>query len=237
MKKTFLLFLIGAGLFAIMHGASSSGSEKLFIDSIYRQDTLQKLQILYRGVTWTNKYRRFTGDQFFGTQLFVPGTVSIDGHTFKNLRLKFDIYSDEVIIPLNREEIIQLNREMIDSFSLTVDNKTYTFLNFQNDTVSGLSGYCNLLCSGKASLYVKYIKTISTAVTEQSDGEFNQIYKVFLVRNGIISLIKSKNDMINVLGDKKPQLNEFIKKNRIRISRFDPGSFLPVIMYYNSIQD
>lgn len=239
MRKAFLLFLFLSG---ITFGNEAFGSASYYsFTGLTRysnqEDSLQKLQLLYRGVIWTNKYHRFVGDQFFLTPLFVPGIVSINGHAYKNLRIKYDIYSDELVTPVNSEEIIQMNKEMIDSFSLTFENKTYRFVNFQNDTVSGLDGYCNLLCSGNTSLYVKYIKTISTAVTIQVDGEFNQIYKIFLVTNGVISQIKNKKEMLEILYDKKDQLNEFIKKNRIRISRFDPESFLPVIKYYNTIKN
>ena len=102
-----------------------------FSSNILVQDTTNERQILYNGTIWTNRYHRIKGDQFLFSGLFLPATVSKNGKTFKNVSIKYDIYSDEIITPVNSEDILQLNKEMVDSFTLSFENKTYKFTNIQ----------------------------------------------------------------------------------------------------------
>jgi hypothetical protein len=236
MRRVFILYLLSILSASAIHGNTRCQSSSSLISTEFVQDdSLQRLQLLYRGVIWTNKYRRFTGDQFFRSTLFLPGTVSVNGHTFKNVRLKYDIYSDEIITPLNMEEIIQLNKEMVDSFTLTENNKVYRFINFQNDSASLLKGYCNLLYSGKTVLYVKHVKSISTAVTIQSDGEFNESSRIFVKSGEVIYPVKSTKDLISIMNDHRDEIMKYISDNKIKVTRNDPGSFIPVIRFYDNI--
>jgi hypothetical protein len=237
MRLVILLYLISVSSTLEIFGTPVYQSNILYTSISNQEDSLQKLQLLYRGVIWTNKYRRFNGDQFFLTPMFIPGTVSINGRTYKNLRIKYDIYSDELIIPLNMEEIIQLNKEMIDSFSLSFENKTYRFINSRNDSISGLNGYCCLLYSGKSALYVKYKKSISTAVTITSDGEFNQTTRIYFGEGDLIYPVKSTGDLLKILGGQKEEIRNYISKNKLKVSKNDPGSFIPVIKYYDSLSN
>jgi hypothetical protein len=235
MRRIILLWLISVCFTLEIHCIPVYNSSVFYQSSPIQEDSLQKLQLLYRGVIWTNKYRRFSGDQFFLTPVFMPGSVSVNGRTFKNLRIKYDIYSDELIIPLNMEEIIQLNKEMIDSFSLNYENKTYRFINFRDDSLSRLSGYCNLLYNGKSSLYVKYRKNISTAVTITSDGEFNQVSRIFFAEGDVNYPIKSIGDLLKIISGHKEEIKDFISRNKLKVSKNDPNSFIPVIEYYESL--
>jgi hypothetical protein len=203
--------------------------------NVTQHDTLKKMQILYNGILWSNKYRRIKGDQFLYNNLFLPGTVSINGQTFKNLRIRYDIYSDEISTPLNREEIMQLNKEKVDSFTIYLENKINRFIKIYEDTLKSFNGYVNVLYKGKSALYVKYKKEISSSFTEHSDGEFLQTYRIYFVKDNIVHIIIGKNDLLKVLNEDKVQIENFINKYKLKISKKIPESFVPVITYYDSI--
>jgi hypothetical protein len=109
------------------------------------QDSVWEKQLLYNGIIWKNKYHRILGDQFLFSDLFLPGTIFTHGKQFGNVRIKYDIFSDEIITPVSQEDILQLNSEMVDSFLIVSGDKTYRFINNKDDTISGLKGYVNLL--------------------------------------------------------------------------------------------
>ena len=235
MLRIFILYLISVCHTLEVYGTPFHQSQPLYHSISIQEDSLQKLQSLYRGVIWTNKYRRYEGDQFFLTSRFIPGTVTVDGHTYKNLRLKYDILSDEIITPLNMDEIIQLNKEIIDSFSLSVENRIYRFINMQNDSTALLNGYCNLIYNGRSCLYVKYVKKATTAVTPQSDGEFNQSSRIFVVYRDVAFQVKNSRDLLEIFSDHKEEIKQFISEKRLKLSKNDPWSFIPVMEYYDSI--
>jgi hypothetical protein len=235
MRRIILFFLLIIQSAVAVNGSTRYPSDQFCHTTPFQEDSLQKLQLLYRGVIWTNKYRRYSGDQFFLNPMFLPGSVSINGHTYKNLRLKYDIYSDEILTPLNMEEIIQLNKEMIDSFSLTFEKRIYRFINIPIDSASGLSGYCNLLYKGKSALYVKYVKEASTSVTAETDGEFNQSLRIFVESGEVIWPVKNSKDLSGIFKEDMEEVKNYISEKRLKVSKNDPDSFIPVIKYYDSI--
>jgi hypothetical protein len=227
-----ILFTIsfGTGLYGIIPGGHINNCSNISV-----QDSIKERQVLYNGTIWTNRYHRINGDQFLFSGLFIPATVSKNGKTFKNVRIKYDIYADEIITPVNSEDILQLNKEMIDSFTLSFENKIYKFTNIQADTLKGFKGYVNVLYIGKSALYLKYKKTITPAVTFQSDGAFNQTDQIYFKKGNSIYPLKNIDDLFKILTTQKDQIKNFIKKNKLKVSKKIPESFIPVIRYYDSI--
>lgn len=229
-----LVILLTITYRAAIYGINPDRSESIPANRTM-QDTLQKKQILYNGVLWTNKYHRIKEDQFLFSNFFLFGSVSINKQTFKNLRIKYDIYSDEIIIPLNLDEILQLNKESVDSFTISFENKVFKFTNIRDDTLKGFKGYVNVLYKGKSALYVKYKKEISFSNTDMYDGEFSQTHQIYFMKDSIVYPIRNTNDLFKVLSEEKIQIKNFIKKIKLRVSKKIPESFVPVIRYYDSI--
>ncbi len=236
MTKNIILSIIsfiislGTGLCAINQGESANISS-----TISEQDTIQERQILYNGMVWKNKYRWVDGAQFLFSDFFLPGTISMNSKTFKNVRIKYDIFSDEIITPVNDQDILQLNKEMVDSFTVQYEHKTYRFTNIRIDTLKGFTGYFNVLYNGRSSFCVKYHKSISSFDTSKSEGQFTQAHKMFLVKDNVIYPIRNKKDLLTELKANKEQIRNFIKKNKLKISGESPESFVPVIRFYDSI--
>jgi hypothetical protein len=236
MSRNIFLFVF---LFSIFHGSGLYGivpndSESLSL-IIYKQDTLKENQILYNGKLWRNRYYRIREDQFLFSKEFLSGNLSINGQLFRNLNIRYDIYNDEIMIPSNRGAILQLNKEMVDSFTLNFDNKTYKFTQIREDSVRGFNGYVNVLYKGKNALYVKFKKEIELLAVERKFDMFYQIHRIYFVKDSIVYQVTGKGDLLKILNENKVQIRNYIKKNKLQISKKRPESFIPVIDYYDSI--
>jgi hypothetical protein len=55
------------------------------------------------------------------------------------------------------------------------------------------------------------------------------------VKGGTVNQINSKNVLLKVLYEDKAHIKDFIKKNKLKISKKEPESFIPVIRYYDSL--
>ena len=236
MNRTLILFFIFVNSLSSGLVASAALKVDTCISNLYEQDTLRKNQDLYNGRVWTNKQRRINGDQFLFANYFLPGTVSSNGKTYKNLTIRYDIFSDEISIPVNREEILQLNKEMVDSFTVSFENQAFKFIQIRDtlSSVEGFKGYVNVLYHQKTSLFIKHIKLITPEISDKSDGDFLQTKRIFLVKDGIVSLIASVNDLYKALNTDKTQVKDFLKKNKLKISRDKPESFIPLLKYYDN---
>jgi hypothetical protein len=236
MKRIVVLFVIlfavsaRSGIYAINPNVS-----EIIRSEMTGQDTIKERQILYNGILWKNMYHRIKEDQFLFSNIFLPGALSINGQTFENVKIRYDIYSDEIMIPMNLEDIVQLNKEMVDSFTIYFENKVYKFTKLQEEILKGLKGYVNVLYNGKSALYVKYRKEISQVITDESDGEFFQTLQTYLMKDNVIYPIKKTNDLFKILNVDKVQIRNFLKKNKLRVSEKVPESFVPVVRYYDSI--
>ena len=175
-------------------------------------------------------------DQFFLTKEFLPGSVTIGGKTFNNLDVRYDIFSDQIMIPIYQGPILQLNKEMVDSFSLSFMNEKWRFINIKEDSLNLLNGYVNVLYKGKSELYVKYSKAIALLAVDKKYDKFYQLQKIFFVKNNIPNHITGKRNFLKLFGEDEQRVKDYIKKNRLVLSKKRPESFIPVIQFYDNLK-
>jgi hypothetical protein len=231
MRRIVFLFAVFFLILVCLPGISGRAEP----NSISPDDTID-IQTLYNGKAWRNLYYRVKGDQFLFSNEYMPGSATIRGKEFKNIHVKYDIYNDEILGITDHGIIIQLNKEMIDLFTMKYNDHVYYFKRIDPDSLNSLSGYFNILYDGPSSLYLKYKKEILLLAVENKFDLFNQIEKIYLKKDGKITLINSKKEFLGLLKDQKQQVHSFIKTNKIRISKKNPESFKPVIEYYDKIR-
>lgn len=214
-------------------GICSGQNTSVQSDEIIRPAEIS--QLLYNGKEWHNLYTMVKGDQFLFSKDYLPGSVTMNGKTYQNIDVNFDIYNDELITPSTHGIIIQLNKEMVDSFSLSFQLKTFRFINSRNDSVVG-NGYVNVLYNQRSMLYIKYKKEIELLAVDDKYDLFFRTYKIFLLKDGVAHQLSGKKDLLNALEDNKIPVKDFIKKNKMRVSKSTPESFIPVIRYYDSLR-
>jgi hypothetical protein len=236
MSRTNVILILYLILFSstVLSGAKSEYSGSVY-ETENRSDTIYENQILYNGRMWRNLYYQVEGNQFLFSNEFLPGTLTINGKTFSNIGLKYDIFKDELLTPLEPGGVLQLNKEMVDSFSLGFQNVTYRFIRVKEDSTDSPKGYFNVLYNYKTALYVKYCKKIDKLSTDGQYDNFYQFTRLYFVRGNKSFLVTGKSDLLNVMNDNKPQIKEYIKKNNLNISVKIPESFIRVLEYYDSL--
>lgn len=237
MKKNTILFIF---LFFNFTGSGLYGfcpiSSQLNPFNLNQPDTLKENQILYNGRIWRNLYYMVKEDQFLFSNQLLPGSVTINGQTFNNISIKYDIFNDEILTPTSNVTLLELNKEMVDSFSIDFQFRKYRFTRLEEDSLKGFKGYVNVLVSGKAGLYVKYKKEIAILAVDNKYDLFYPVNKIYFVKEGIPYLFTGKRELLNLTDDYKTQIKSYIKKNRLKISRKNPESFIPVVQFYNSLR-
>jgi hypothetical protein len=233
MIKFNLLFFLFHILLVFKISGSDFSSEPATVLS--RTDTVNDNQNLFKGRIWRNTCLAVVGDQFLFTKNYLPASLTTSGKTYRNLLLRYDIYKDEIIIPYEVGGTLQLNKEMVDSFSISFQNTTYRFTRIGEDSPEGLKGYFHVLYKGKSALYVKYIKEIYHVNGNNVNDEFFQRNQVYFVKDNKAFPIAGRGDLFRILKEQKAQIKEFISKNRIEVSKREPETFIPVIRYLDSL--
>jgi hypothetical protein len=200
-----------------------------------QQNTIKENQALYNGRIWRNLYYLVQGDQFLFSKEFMPGSISISGKTFPNILLKYDIFSDEILTPVDSGKILQLNKELVDSFSLVFQNKKYRFTKIMDDSQKRFKSFVNVIYEGKTALYVKYNKKIDRSSIEGKSDNFYQTSLIYFVKDNSVYTISKKGNLFTILKKDKSQIKDFIKKNKLKVSKKEPESFAQVIIFYDSL--
>lgn len=230
-------FILVIFIFAISQNLSGNFSgEYLFLKHPVKGktpslDTLRANQQLFNGRIWRNLYYTVEGHQFLFSDSFLTGSLVVRGKEFPDITLKYDAFKDEILIPLNTGRILQLNKEMVDSFTIIWQNKKYLFIKPGEDLQMG---YLNVIYSSKTALYVKYTKRIELLADQGKFDRFYQTSQTYYVRDGIVYPIDSKRDLIKVLKDDKELIRSFLRKNKLKISKTNPETFIPLIQFLDS---
>jgi uncharacterized protein YajQ (UPF0234 family) len=125
---------------------------------------------------------------------------------------------------------------LIGEFTLEHDNQVFLFRNFGTDSDQSLTGFVNVLSEGTASLFVKYNKEVLILAVENKFDLFTDNIRVYVEKDGISARVGNRGDLLRLLADRKQQVRDYIKSNRIRVTAKAPESIKPVVDYYNSLQ-
>ncbi|MEO8108593.1 MAG: hypothetical protein ABI594_01105 [Ginsengibacter sp.] len=246
---TFKVFLWSAFLLSSTRGFSQNTLADTSVESysisnalkLYHQ-SLSPETSLYNGREYAyNAYYPLhfnEGDPFFISNKFDTGVVFYNNILFRNVRMLYDEVKGELIVSdPARIYLIKLNTEKIGWFTIY----RHTFLNLTADIVKNSSlrpGFYEVLYSGNTSVYNKVSKKLeeiySTTEVNYKVAESNEY---FINKDGNYHLIKNSKELKNVLADKKKEMIQFMKKNKLNARRLDGASLIKIAAYYDTLNN
>lgn len=236
MAKSALYYLTSVLFLSFCPGIPLEIIKAVPTDSTVIQLNPSDKQLLLNGRIWRNPYSKAKGDQFFLTNTFLKGSVTFNGQRFNNLDLRYDIANDELILSIESYPVILMNKEMVDSFSLIFENRNYRMINAGTDTSDVLRGYVNVLYEGPSALYVKYTKKIQPLAVDGRYDLFVGEHHIYLRKGTEILPVAGKRKLLSLLEDKKKEISRYLKNNSLRLTKKDPATFIPVLIYYDSMR-
>jgi hypothetical protein len=219
----------------ISHGSAAS---PLLYQGIVSgvHDTLPDNQLLYNGRVWQNLYPGVRDDQFLFTRQFLKGSVTMRGITFKDIWLRYDIFKDELLTPGITGGVLQLNKELVDSFSIFHSSRNYSFIKIAGETMGVTGGYYNILYNGKHAFYARYIKKIGKLAEEGKYDRFYQVTRFYAADDKKLYQVSRRKDMERFYGKNKTAIRDFIRNNNPGISREDPAGFVAILHYLDNLR-
>jgi len=151
--------------------------------------------------------------QYFKDQKFSHGRIIYDGNIYSNILIKYDIFSNKLIVKLPNQQghdLIILSNNLIDEFSI----KQHHFI--KHITNNGQPFFYEIIFKNNINtLFKKNIKT------RRELFENSTIYSYFKSRNKYTLLYKNeyhdlntKKDFIKVFKTSKKQINSFYGTNK-----------------------
>jgi hypothetical protein len=178
-------------------------------------------------------YQDIEGNPYLNSE-FVDGVFYLKDTTAVKLKIRYNIYADEMEYQLKGIEYTVGNPESINKILL---GKSV----FVNLPFVAKGGYFELLESGKCYLIQKRCVKFKPAEgpkpieARSIPAQFIQERDVFyiLTNNSTVTTIVNKKSLLNALQDQKVKIESFIKQEKIKNTKKD--NLIKIIKYYNSL--
>lgn len=194
---------------------------------------------IYRGVEYTGfPYRLNNGHQYFETQVPVKGSVFYDGILYNDIPIWYDLVKNQVIVQ-NADGVseIKLHNELIDYFSI----HGHHFVHLGRDLAANTSlseGFYDLVYVGRTQVLVKRsketLKEVSTGIAMTVLKQKNEFY---LIKEGVYLPVKSQSSVLNALGNKQKEIQEFLKKNNVKFREDPESAIIRMVRYYDLLTE
>lgn len=190
---------------------------------------------LYKGSEYIEyAYSLQEGDPFFGSAGWVNGDIYFDGMMFHEVPLLYDIVKDEVITQ-DFQKIYKINlpADRIQLFTM----QGHTFVRILHDSVNRVkTGFYDQLYNGNVGLLVKREKKI---IEKSLDLNINRVIlsqvAYYVRKQGHYYTIKNKTALLNVLKDRKKEIQLYLKKNMIKFKSNPENAMIKAVEYYDQL--
>jgi hypothetical protein len=169
---------------------------------------------------------------------FVPGGVEYDGFAYKDVSMLYDLYKDVVAILLpNKVAKLILISERVQSFDISGHHFIHIDANMLSKPGSVSTGFYDQLYSGRTEILVKRRKTIqnTSGISGSIETYFSPATDIYVQKDGIYTSVGSQGSLLNVFKDKKKELKQYIKSNKINFRENQEQAMAMVASYYDQL--
>ena len=222
----------------LSHGQLSSTDSSLYhfsinnVVHIYHQ-TLKPEPGLYNGLQYFRyDFTLKEGHPFFGNSELTPGYIVYNHIQYNNVPLLYDLISEKLVInDPTKVYLLQLNSEHVNRFSVL----GHVFIRIDEDNEIIHSGFYDVLYDGKTSLLKKQTKAIQEKITSVLEKFVVEDVSYFIKKEGKYFSINQKKSVLYALSDKKKEINQFIRKNKLNIRKNKDEAISKILAYYDAL--
>ncbi len=190
---------------------------------------------LYNGIQYggyTFVFRE--GHAFFDNDKMGMASLVYDGVLYQQVMLQYDEIQEAVIIE-DASLRIQLLNERLSKFSVFNN----TFVRIVKDSSSNAllnTGFYNVLYDGKNSLLKKEVKTIREDITTDKIIYYVDVHRYHYIKKAAAYYaVNSKKNVLSILGDKKKDIQQYIRKNKLSFRKDRDNMLVKVMAYYDQL--
>ncbi len=193
---------------------------------------------LYNGSEYVFSGHNIQGVPYFNSDSLINAVISYNNVVYRDVPAYYDLTTDKIIIKDEYQQFfIQLLSEKVDSFSLA----QHVFINIDSAKANHFlfkpGFYERLYNSDELSLFARREKAIENYIVEGvAQSKFVQYDHYFIKKDGIFYAIEGKNELLNLLDDKKDALEKYIRKDKINFKKDLENSLTQTVTYYSEIK-
>ncbi len=195
--------------------------------------SIQSQSRLYNGSEYIIYQPNDEEHPYFTVDDWSYGSIVYENELYENVPLLYDISIDKVITESNGGNPIKLSSEKIQRFSLL----DHTFIKVKSDSTNKITeGFYDQFYDGTTKVCAKHTKAYQESLEQgQVIPRFDESVQYYLVKNGIFYTVKTKGSVLQVFRDRKQDVKDFIKKNRIRFKTNREEAIVRIAKFYDTL--
>lgn len=161
---------------------------------------------------------------FFGANEWYAGSVTYHNYRYDGIPLRYDIAIDGLVTENRQGQLIVLTREFVNEFSIGA----HAFRSYSPDKHTlPVSGYYEVLYDGQTTVVARHNKSPENRIESgRVVIDYRERTDYFLRKEGRFFLITNKSSLLRILSDRKGELKQFIRKNRLYFNRRNRETFI-----------
>jgi len=192
---------------------------------------------LINGKLWVPKIMNSKGSPLLFNKLQFKGSVLVNSVWFNEVNLAYDLEQDEVISTINTREdtkrVVTFQKGVLHEFTIKTEKQDYNFKrgNLIHPDLKPYSYY--QVTSSPNLTYIIHrekFKKINTAIKRHEYILYNRIY---IIKDGILTSIKKKRDLIELLNSEQKLIRKYIKSKGLKINPDHPMDAISVIQNFD----
>jgi len=175
------------------------------------------------------------GDPFLVSPLYISGSVTLKGRCYRHVILNYDIYNQQILLQYADTKgvmlTIEVSKAWLDGF--TLGSRTFERLKSEQQ-----EAYYQVLGSGPVRVAYYWHKTLNlNEAIGSSNYQFSKaIRDSFVLFGGKTIQFKTRKGFIEIFDPSiRPQVKNYIRKNRIRLKRASDNAMADLINYVGKI--
>jgi hypothetical protein len=169
-------------------------------------------------------------------------TLNVNNRLYKNVKIQYDTYLDELIytdtsrIIFNEFPRIDLNKDIIEGFSVFTNGSIINFrhLRFNESQGSKLTnGFYEIAYEGPTRFIIRHR---STLYNKQGMNEYKYSPERYLLTENKYNKIINNKNLILLLSDHSREMKNFLQKSKIRVKKAGKDQIVEVLKYYDSLK-
>jgi hypothetical protein len=180
--------------------------------------------------------RLSSGHVFFESDNLVNGSIVYDHVEYQDVPMLYDIVKDNLVIQGTYQPyFILLESDKVSRFSVSGQN----FIRILSDDIPGSvikTGFYKILYDGEIKAFVKKNKIIDEFVDIGNVFKTTVVEKDkwYIYKEGKYFEIQGKSSVLNVLDDKKKEILQLCKQDKIRFKNNMDEALTRIVAYYDN---
>lgn len=227
------IFLVLFGLFLNIYTTQSQTNDDIIVYNWFDKNLGLESLDFKNGLAHLNFDKTATNQNRYLTDEFKKGSINYNEQIYFDLFLKYDIYSDELVLrPYDEANTTKINLIKDNIKSFIIGNEKFTNLKELNTSIFKGGYYEEVLIKNNITLYIKYYKEKKKSTKDEINLiDYVPKYEFILFKENKYNLISEKKEIITLFPDDKRKINDFYLMNR-DLRKENPYLFMKNLIKY-----